>query len=919
MKTLTIGLVIGATLASGVGKVFQDLDGRIASLQGRAGQLKVGENLGRNFQDLRAETMRVRAEYEKTGFKSQELGDRLRSLQRETVAARLEAERYGIRIGDVARQTDSLGVAARQAEGDIGRIQARLARTQDRSVMRGQMVGALAMGAAVAVPIKIAADFEQAMANVGAVTKATGEDFDRLRRTAQDLGRDTQFSASEAAQGMKYLGMAGFETEEIIASMPGMLDLAAAGNLDLATSADVASNILSGFSLRATEMARVSDVMVATFTSSNTNITQLGDAMKYVAPAAAAVGASVEVVAAMVGRLGDAGIQGSQAGTTLRAAFQRLAAPSREATQLLDELGISVSDAEGNMRAMPDILQDIATATSRMGSAQRQAAIATLFGLEAASGMTVLMDQASSGALAEYINTLESSSGAARDTASRMMETTLGGFKRLKSAVETLSISLGSVLLPPLADAVGTIASVVGAGAALADRFPLVTKVVFGFAAAFVATKIAVLGGRMAFSYMQDGASLLVGGLQALRPSVIQANLALLRMRGGGNVLAGTLGRLRGSVGTLRSAMTTDFAAAKSLAGALITQIKSAGLAMISCSKIMLGNMVASAKAAGAALWGMAKAAIPAVIAGVKAMSATLMANPIGLAVAAIAAAAALIIWKWDTVKAFLLQIWEPIRPYWEAIGAFFSNFWASVAVSWSAPLSTLGDMALAPLAPFRFLLGHTADVMATLGSIWDIVVAGWSGIGEWFKSISDTIKVPFERFFGWFSDRIEWLGGAWKTFVGWFQRENPGGPPDASNATSGRSNRPQNRPQARHALGGIFATPHIAEISEEGPEAVVPLSPRRNALGRAIWADAGRLLGAIPPSVSGSRASSGETGKRSAFPETQNSMNIVNHITINPSSQMDARAIAREVLKLIEQSMAVAKRREYADATFLG
>ena len=240
-----------------------------------------------------------------------------------------------------------------------------------------------------AVAVKVSADFQTSMLQVQAVSGATGDQFEALSEQAKELGRTTQFSASQAADGMGFLAMAGFEVQEILDAMPGVLNLAAAGNLDLAQAADIASNVLSGYALQASEIGRVNDVMAQTFTSTNTSLAQLGEAFKFVAPVAQSAGLELEEVNAALGLLGNAGIQGSMAGTTLRGAIAKLNKPSEEAAGALDRLGISVFDSEGQMRPFVDLVEQFETAGLNTADAM------TIFGLRAGPGFQALVSQGS--------------------------------------------------------------------------------------------------------------------------------------------------------------------------------------------------------------------------------------------------------------------------------------------------------------------------------------------------------------------------------------------------------------------------------------------------------------------------------------------------------------------------------------------
>ncbi|OMI09307.1 phage tail tape measure protein [Bacillus paralicheniformis] len=307
--------------------------------------------------------------------------------------------------------------------------------------------GAMALGLGMAV--KTTADFESAMSRVGALSGATGKQLNSLTQTAEHLGATTAFTATQAAEGMQFLAMAGYKTNDIIAAMPGLLATAAAGQTDLATTADITSNILSGFGLQAKETARVADVLTKTFTNSNTDLEMLGYTMKYVAPIAHASGQSLESVAAAAGLLGNAGIQGTQAGTSLRRMLTRLAGPPKAAREELHDLGVTVEDAKGNMKPLAQIIGELAEATKDMGEADRLAAISRISGVEASSAMLALMD-AGQGKIEAFTKELENSGGTAEEIAKKQLENLKGQLTYLKSALEGAAIAIGTALLPAL-------------------------------------------------------------------------------------------------------------------------------------------------------------------------------------------------------------------------------------------------------------------------------------------------------------------------------------------------------------------------------------------------------------------------------------------------------------------------------------
>jgi TP901 family phage tail tape measure protein len=293
------------------------------------------------------------------------------------------------------------------------------------------------------------AKFDAQMSKVSAVSGATGKDFEKLRDQAKELGASTVWSATEAGEGMEFLARAGWKTEQIMSAMPNVLNLATASAIDLGTASDIASNIISGFGATADESQRYIDVLAKTTASSNTDMLQLGDAMKYVAPVANALGWSVEETASAIGRMSDAGIQGSQAGTSLRAGLLRIAKPTKMAKQAMDELGIAFFDAQGNLKDMPVIIGELEKATAGMTTEQKTATLAMLFGQEAVSGWLALIDVGAEN-LGEFTSTLENADGTAQQMADTMADNLAGSFKGLLSALEGVAISFSDVMSPAI-------------------------------------------------------------------------------------------------------------------------------------------------------------------------------------------------------------------------------------------------------------------------------------------------------------------------------------------------------------------------------------------------------------------------------------------------------------------------------------
>ncbi|MCH5277469.1 MAG: phage tail tape measure protein [Desulfovibrionaceae bacterium] len=316
---------------------------------------------------------------------------------------------------------------------------------------------ALAAGAmlgAFGVCVGVAAGFEDQMAKVGAVSRASGAEMQALEAKARELGATTQFTAVQVGQAEQYLAMAGFTAAENIAALPGVLNLAAATATDLGRAADISSDILGAFGLKAGEMGRVADTLAMTCATANTNMELLGDTMKYVAPVARMAGLSLEETAAMAGLLGNVGIKGSQAGTSLKAMLNKLAAPTKEAQELFEKLGVTVKDSAGNLRSPVTILGEMAASLKNMGTAEQIAALKMVVGEEAIAGFSELIEKGGIGKLEEYIAVINESGGAAEAMAARMNDTLGGSLRSLGSAWESVQITVGKLFLPAVRAAV---------------------------------------------------------------------------------------------------------------------------------------------------------------------------------------------------------------------------------------------------------------------------------------------------------------------------------------------------------------------------------------------------------------------------------------------------------------------------------
>lgn len=312
--------------------------------------------------------------------------------------------------------------------------------------MAGIAVGA---GAALAGVVSAGAGFEKTMSAVQAVTGASGQDMKKMSELAKKMGSETKFSASQAAEGMQYLGMAGFKTNEIMEAMPGMLSLAAAGQLDLGLAADITSNIMSGFGLKADQATHSANVLAKAASSSNTNVEQMGEAMKYAAGSASTVGFTMEETSAAMMAMANAGLQGSVAGQAWGTSLNRLAKPTKEMKKVMGELNLEFFDSQGKIKPLPQLVSELEQKTAGMTNQQKAATLSTLFGAEAFKNWAALM-KVGGEELGRMTDGLVLADGAAKKMADTMSNNLSGKWDEFKSKLEGLGITIFTIIAPAL-------------------------------------------------------------------------------------------------------------------------------------------------------------------------------------------------------------------------------------------------------------------------------------------------------------------------------------------------------------------------------------------------------------------------------------------------------------------------------------
>ncbi|MEQ2411996.1 phage tail tape measure protein [Blautia acetigignens] len=505
--------------------------------------------------------------------------------------------------------------------------------------------------------VKTAADFDSAMSRVAAVSGATGSDFDSLRDKAREMGAKTKFSATEAADAMNYMAMAGWKTEDMLSGIEGVMYLAAASGEDLATTSDIVTDALTAFGLTAADSGHFADVLAAASSNANTNVSMMGETFKYCAPVAGALGFSVEDTAEAIGLMGNAGIKASQAGTSMRSIMTNLTGDVKLSGAAIGDVTIATTNADGSMRSLSAILADCRVAFAGMTEAEKANNAEALVGKNAMSGFLALMNAAPED-IEKVSGAVNNCKDAAKNMADTMQDNLEGQLTILKSQLQEMAISFGDLLMPAVRSIVSELQGMVNVLNAMPDGVKRVIMIVA--------------------------------------------------------LLAAALGPVLIIIGKTLSAIGTIMTWAPKLAGA-----------------------ISAVKGAFAAL------------------SATMMANPIAIVIAAIAALVAAFIYLWNTneefrqfwirlwneikevavqvwtaVSQFLVSAWNGIRntavAVWNGIRDFFSGLWAGIKTLFTTVVTAIST----------FLVGAWNGIRATVMAVWNAISAFLGSVWNGIKSV---------------------------------------------------------------------------------------------------------------------------------------------------------------------------------------
>ncbi|GKJ44175.1 phage tail tape measure protein [Klebsiella variicola] len=659
--------------------------------------------LQQTYNGLRQSIQRQRQALGGAGIDTKKLSDAQRRLKTDTESA----------TRTLARQQEQLKtLGERQAKMNAVRDKYH-ASNQQRAMIAGLGFTSAATGRAMFNGLKqtlhVGYDFDAMMSKTQAVTRIQDKNdpaMTALRQQARTLPLQSKFTDLQVAEGQYFLGRTGYSAKQIQGAMPGMLNLAAAGDIDLGTTADIASNIQTAMGIPAEKMDHVADVLTALFTRNNVDIPMLGESLKYSAGVGREYGQSLETISAATAMLGSAGIQGSQAGTTMRSILSRIGT-----SKAVADLGVNTKDRAGNMRDMVDILRDINKKTAGMGNVERGQIFKNIAGQYAVTGFGVLMHAAGDGSLEKMRGAPGEYDGEAARVSKTMLDNMAGDMTMLHAALENISVELFEKNNGWLRDLTKSIGGVLHGVAEFLKAHPQVSKaiVIIGAAVAgatvlFGGLMFAVVGLLAPITLLRFQLSMLgLKSLPSLTAAVSRTGSALSWLAGAplsllrrGMASSGSsAGLLSAPLNSLRRSAGLAGNALKAVAGAPLAMLR-AGMSGIRNVIGMVMNPLATLRGGLSAAGGVLRFLVSGPLAllrvalyGISGLLGALL-SPIGLVVAALAGVA-LVVWKyWQPISAFLGGVvegfkaaaapisaaFEPLRPVFQWIGDKVQALW---------------------------------------------------------------------------------------------------------------------------------------------------------------------------------------------------------------------------------------------------
>ena len=548
------------------------------------------------------------------------------------------------------------------------------------------------------VAVKTAADFDTAMSQVGAVSGATGKDLDALRDKAREMGSKTKFSASEAAEAMNYMAMAGWKTSDMLSGIEGIMNLAASGE-DLASTSDIVTDALTAFGLTAADSGHFADILAAASSNANTNVSMMGETFKYCAPIAGALGFSAEDTAEAIGLMGNAGIKSTQAGTAFRTIMSNLSGEVKICGSNIGEVTIATTNADGSMRDLSAILADCRTAFGGLSESEKAAAAEALVGKNAMSGFLALMNAAPAD-IEKVSSAIANCDGKSAEMAATMQDNLAGQLTILKSQLEELAISFGEILMPAIRQIVTWVQGFVDKLNGM-DEGTKNTIVTIGLLAAAIGPVLIVIGKVVSA----------VGSIMTFIPTLI----------GGISSIGGGLSALWGI-----------------LAANPVTLVIAA-IAVWNGLKDFFSNIWNAITGAAQSIWNGLKDFFSGLWEGIKNIFQTVLDVIKTLIVARFEFYKMIITTVLNVIQTVVSTVWNVIKTVIEtvtnAIGSFLSSAWEAIRNTVTTVMEAIRNVITSVWEAIK------SAVMVVLSAIKDVVVSAWEAIKNAISTAMEAIK----------------------------------------------------------------------------------------------------------------------------------------------------------------------------------
>ncbi|MCM1217499.1 MAG: phage tail tape measure protein [Lachnospiraceae bacterium] len=565
---------------SSAAKTMKDMQGSISKINSLqkdiSGYKKQQEALDKNntkMQQLQEEYDRLQKEMSETAEPSEKLRKALERNERQmmkTIQA-IDSEAQSLaelqeRLRAAGVNTDNLDASTerlqrqyerlQQSQERIGDLSNRIERNnQAISQTKGQLMGvigaATALGAAFyAGPITKAAEFEQQMSKVKAISGATAEELAELSSKAKQMGATTEFTAAQAGEAMEYMAMAGWKNADMLNGIEGIMYLASASGEDLASTSDIVTDALTAFGLSASDAGHFSDVLAQASSNANTNVGMMGSTFQKVAPVAGALGYSVEDMSLGIGLMANASIKAEVAGTSLKTALANMASPTDKQAAAMQKYGISLTRADGTMKSFGEVVENLRGSLGDLNETEQVAAATTIFGKESFAGMLAIVN-----ATEEDFNKLHDAvyncDGAAKQMSETMLDNFNGQMTLARSALDALQVSLGEALLPTFTAAVKKITEVVSKVAEFAEKNPELVRTIAKVTAGLLALTAGGLVAKLGFQEIHGGILKVQDVLEIFKGNTIKAGFSAMglgaKLAGMGSSVVGYFGSLGGA------------------------------------------------------------------------------------------------------------------------------------------------------------------------------------------------------------------------------------------------------------------------------------------------------------------------------------------------------------------------------------